>query len=123
MMKPPQLCLLRATQSAQNRMHTLLERENPRPKGFILSVKPYGCAGFGYQLNYLFETNPTHTIVTIDDLLIMIPQSALFYLIGTEIDYVEDPLSSRFVFNNPNQVGRCGCGESVLIEPKQIESD
>jgi iron-sulfur cluster assembly protein len=50
---------------------------------------------------------------------ILIDPSAILFLLGTEMDYKTDKLTSRFVFNNPNQIGACGCGESVEIRPAQ----
>ena len=69
--------------------------------GVRVSVKSGGCAGMSYVMEYTKEVNPN--------------DEAIMYLLGTEMDYKKEELSSSFVFNNPNETERCGCGESFKI--------
>ena len=86
-------------------------------KGLRIGVKKGGCAGMEYTMDYATEAGPLDEVVEENGIKIMIDPKAILFLIGTEIDYVTEKLSQRFVFNNPNQTDACGCGESVTIVP------
>ena len=69
------------------------------------------------EMDYVSEIKEGDEIVDQDDIRVVIDPKAILYLLGTEMDYVEDKFSSGFKFNNPNEVSACGCGESVEIVP------
>ena len=87
--------------------------------GVKVGVKNGGCAGMEYTMDYATEAAPLDEVVEDKGVTILIDPKAILFLIGTEVDYVTEKLSSRFVFNNPNQTDACGCGESVTILPSR----
>ncbi len=108
------------TEAAIAQMNRYMANQ-PGAYGLKLSLKSRGCSGLTYDLAFLTE-DPSLTSKS----LIPIPKSPLFldarallFVIGTEIDYQEEALSSEFVFKNPNQKGGCGCGQSFFTEEKE----
>ena len=81
-----------------------------------VSVKTGGCAGMSYVMEYTKEINPNDEVIDDKGVKVFVDSAAIMYLLGTEIDYKKEELSSSFVFNNPNETERCGCGESFKIE-------
>lgn len=85
--------------------------------GIRLNVKASGCSGKSYVVDYVDETNPNDLIIQLDkDVIICIEPAAYLMMKGTQIDYVKEGLNARFVFNNPNIKGACGCGESFYLD-------
>jgi iron-sulfur cluster assembly protein len=70
-----------------------------------------------YTMAVASEKRPHDEVVEQDGAVLLIEPSAIMYLLGTEMDYKTDKMSSQFVFNNPNQTSACGCGESVQLKP------
>ena len=89
--------------------------------GLRVGVKNGGCAGQEYLLEYAETANPLDEVVEDKGVTILIDPKAVLFLIGTTIDYEVSKLSSKFVFNNPNETDACGCGESVTISPAKLE--
>ena len=83
--------------------------------GLRVGVNPKGCAGQSYSIDFADKAEPMDEVVSTKGVTVVIDAKALMYLIGTELDYVEDKMSSSFVFRNPNEKGRCGCGESFHV--------
>jgi iron-sulfur cluster assembly protein len=81
-----------------------------------------GCAGMSYTMDYAEERGPLDEVVEDRGVKIFIDPKAIMFLIGTEMDFVREKLSARFIFKNPNQTAACGCGESVSIEPAKEEN-
>ena len=102
------------TPSAVNRIRELLV-SHPGAIGLKIGVKQRGCNGLTYTLEYATEKNKMDEEVNQDGAIILIDSKAQLTLLGTEMDYVQTPLSAEFVFNNPNIKGTCGCGESFSI--------
>lgn len=105
------------TDRAAARMQAIMERADNEYIGVRIGVKNGGCAGMEYTLDYATEKAPLDEMVEDRGVTILIDPKAILFLLGTEVDYVTEKLSSRFVFNNPNQTDACGCGESVTIVP------
>ena len=74
-------------------------------------------------MEYAESVDPRDEVVEDKGVRLMIDPKAVLFLLGTEMDYRIDKLSASFVFNNPNQTGACGCGESVAITPAKQEGD
>ena len=105
---------LSITQRAAERAKELLATQSDAA-GIKLAVKPRGCSGWSYSLDFAKEIAPADQTIEVSGVTFVIDQQALAYVSGTEVDFVEDKLGSSFVFSNPNEKGRCGCGESFHI--------
>ncbi|XP_073527066.1 iron-sulfur cluster assembly 1 homolog, mitochondrial [Phyllobates terribilis] len=105
---------LTLTPSAVNKVKQLLE-DKPDHIGLKVGVRTRGCNGLSYYLEYVKAKGVADEEVVQDGVRVFIEKKAQLTLLGTEMDYVEDKLSSEFVFNNPNIKGTCGCGESFNI--------
>ena len=103
------------TDAAAERVQALLrEREKPSV-GIRVGVKKGGCSGLSYVIEYADDLQKFDEVVEDKGIKVIIDPKAIMYLIGTEMDYVEEKMKSGFVFVNPNEKGRCGCGESFNV--------
>jgi iron-sulfur cluster assembly protein len=80
-----------------------------------IGVKTKGCSGMSYDMSWVDEPGPTDEVVKDKDLTVLVDRKASLFLIGTVMDYEEKNLTSGFTFTNPNEKGRCGCGESFHV--------
>ncbi|KFY82240.1 hypothetical protein V500_10696 [Pseudogymnoascus sp. VKM F-4518 (FW-2643)] len=101
------------TPTAIQQIRNLLNQ--PEPKLIKVGVKNRGCSGLSYNLEYVDKAGAFDETVEQDGVKVLIDSKALFSIIGSEMDYVEDKLSERFVFKNPNIKDECGCGESFMV--------
>ena len=83
--------------------------------GVRVGVKSGGCAGMSYVMEYAKDKNLNDELIEDKGVKVLIDPKAIMYLLGTEMDYKKEEFSSSFVFNNPNETERCGCGESFKI--------
>jgi iron-sulfur cluster assembly protein len=109
------------TDAAAERVRDILSRADQPYAGLRVGVKNGGCAGQEYIVEYADAQNPLDEVVEDKGVRILIEPKAVMFLLGSEVDYVETPLSAKFVFNNPNQTDACGCGESVTIIPATLD--
>ena len=116
-MARPKPKVLTLTDRAAERMREIMAQADENYIGVKIGVKNGGCAGMEYTMDYATEAAPLDEVVEDNGITILIDPKAILFLLGTEVDYVTEKLSSRFVFNNPNQTDACGCGESVTIVP------
>lgn len=105
------------TDAAAERVREIMDNADQRYIGLRVGVKNGGCAGQEYTFAYAEAAGPLDEVVEDKGVTVLIDPKAVLFLIGTEIDYETMRLSSKFVFNNPNQTDACGCGESVTIVP------
>ena len=85
-------------------------------KGIRFSVKKTGCSGLSYVIDYVDAPSPNDIVLPLNDgYLICLDKKSYPFLKGIEVDYVKQGLNYQFVFNNPNQTGQCGCGESFTV--------
>ena len=110
------------TDRAAERMIEIMAAADEDYIGVKIGVKNGGCAGMEYTMDYETEAGPLDEVVDENGIKIIIDPKAILFLIGTEIDFVTEKLSQRFVFNNPNQTDACGCGESVTIVPQKLNA-
>ena len=111
--------VLTLTDAAAERVKAIMARSETSVAGLRVGVKKGGCAGLEYTMEYAADVRPTDEVVEDKGVRILIEPSAILYLLGTEMDFKTDKLTSGFVFNNPNQTSACGCGTSVEIQPVQ----
>ena len=112
--------LINITSEALKRLKSLINEAEEDVKAIKLGVKNGGCAGMAYTMDYVGEISDSEEVIKMEDINIIIDNSAILFLLGTELDYEETKLNSGFVFNNPNQTDACGCGESVTLEQAEI---
>ena len=101
--------------NAANRIKEIMSNNEKNSIGVRVGVKSGGCAGMSYIMEYAKEINPTDEIIEEKGVKVFIDPSAIMYLLGTEMDYKKEKFSSQFVFKNPNETERCGCGESFKV--------
>jgi len=104
------------TNAAAARVRAILA-DKPGAIGLRVGVKKGGCAGMEYTMAVADTKAPHDEVVEHEGAVLLIEPTAIMYLLGTEMDFKTDKLASQFVFNNPNQTGACGCGESVNLTP------
>lgn len=108
------------TDAAADRVKALVSKgqENTAEEqilGLRVGVKSRGCSGLSYFVEYAKERKKFEEMVEDKGVKIFIDPAATMFLLGSEMDYVESTLQSGFVFNNPNEKSRCGCGESFSV--------
>jgi iron-sulfur cluster assembly protein len=103
------------TDSAAERIRALLAKRGKPAVGIRVGVRSRGCSGLTYTLEYADEKGKFDELVQDKGVTVLIDPKASMFIIGTEMDYVEDKLQSGFTFRNPNEKGRCGCGESFHV--------
>ncbi len=116
----PRPKIMSLTDAAAERI-TQIMRGKPGAQALKLGVTKGGCAGMEYTMDWVYELGPGDDVVEDKGVKLVIEPLAVMYLLGTEMDYTVDKLSSGFVFNNPNQQSACGCGESVELAPASAE--
>jgi iron-sulfur cluster assembly protein len=106
--------LMRLSDAAAERLTGLYSKGQA---GMLLriSVSTKGCSGLSYVMDWVPEPGPGDEVVTDKGLTVLVDRKASLFLIGSEMDYKTDVLTSGFTFSNPNEKGRCGCGESFHV--------
>ena len=100
---------------AANRIKEIMSKDDENSIGVRIGVKSGGCAGMSYIMEYAKEAKPADEVIEDKGVKVFIDPAAVIYLLGTEMDFKKDEFSSSFVFNNPNETERCGCGESFKV--------
>jgi iron-sulfur cluster assembly protein len=116
----PRPAILSMTEAAAARVRELMAKDEGI--GLRVGVKNGGCAGMEYTMEWAKEPKPFDEVVEQDGAKVLIEAKALMFLLGTQMDYQTGVLKSGFVFNNPNQISACGCGESVEIKPADMSA-
>jgi|TARA_B100001996_G_scaffold626_1_gene616 iron-sulfur cluster assembly protein len=101
--------------NAANRIKEIMANAEKNSVGVRVGVKSGGCAGMSYVMEYAKEINPNDEVIEDKGVKVFVDSGAIMYLLGTEMDYKKEQFSSSFVFKNPNESERCGCGESFKI--------
>lgn len=108
---------LTLTDAAADRVKEIMSGMDNDILGLRVGIKKGGCAGFEYIMEYAQKIEPLDEVIKTKDVTVLIDSKALLFLLGTEMDYVTEKMSSKFTFTNPNQTSACGCGESVELTP------
>ncbi len=106
--------VIKITSAAISRLHELMQKQEG--VGLRVGVKNGGCAGMEYTMEWAKEQGKFDEVVEQDGARVLIDAKAVMFLLGTEMDFKSSALKSGFVFNNPNQISACGCGESVQLK-------
>lgn len=107
---------LTLTDAAAERVKTLLAKRGKPSAGIRIGVRSKGCSGLSYTLEFADERSPYDEVVEAPQgVTVLIDPKATMFILGTEMDWVEDKMQNGFVFRNPNEKGRCGCGESFHV--------
>ena len=101
--------------TAATKIKEIMSKDKNKSLGVRIGVKSGGCAGMSYIMEYAKETNPNDEVIEDKGVKVFVDPSAIIYLIGTVMDYKKEEFSSTFVFKNPNETERCGCGESFKV--------
>jgi iron-sulfur cluster assembly protein len=119
----PRPQVMRLSEAAARRIQDVIGRADRPIAGVRVGVKNGGCAGMSYTMEYAEAVNPLDEVIADRGVRLLIDPKAVLFLLGTEMDFKIDKLSSGFVFKNPNQTSACGCGESVAITPASPEAE
>ena len=107
--------IITLSDNAAERIKEIMANAEDNSIGVRIGVKSGGCAGMTYVMEYTKEVNPNDELIEEKGVKVFIDSAAVMYLLGTEMDYKKEEFTSQFVFNNPNETERCGCGESFKI--------
>ena len=110
---------VKLTEAAAARIAAIMADADGKYVGVRVGVTNGGCAGMSYTMDYAEDAKPFEEVMEDKGVKIFIDPKAILFLIGTELDFVQEKLGARFLFKNPNQTSACGCGESVQITPAQ----
>ena len=107
--------IITLSDNAAQRIKEIMTNAKESYIGVRIGVKPGGCAGMSYVMEYAKSSNSNDEVIEDKGVKVLIDPNAVMYLLGTEMDYKKEELSSTFVFKNPNETERCGCGESFKV--------
>lgn len=112
--------VMTVSEAAARRVRQLAESANPPAAGLRVGIRKGGCAGMEYTMDLVREIDPKDEVVEADGARVFVDRAAVLFLIGTRMDLETTKFRSGFVFQNPNQVSACGCGESVELKPAAV---
>ena len=101
--------------NAAERIKEIMSKAEKDSVGVRVGVKSGGCAGMSYIMEYTKKISPNDEVIEDKGVKLFVDPGAIIYLLGTEMDYKKSEFSSSFVFKNPNETERCGCGESFKV--------
>ena len=107
--------IIKLSDNAANRIKEIMSGIESNAVGVRVAVKSGGCAGMSYVMEYAKDINPNDESIEDKGVKVFVDAAAVMYLLGTEMDYKKEDFSASFVFNNPNESERCGCGESFKV--------
>tara|TARA_B100001057_G_scaffold499179_1_gene608864 strand:+ start:2325 stop:2660 length:336 start_codon:yes stop_codon:yes gene_type:complete len=107
--------IIKLSDSAAERIKLIMSKAGSSAIGVRVGVKSGGCAGMSYIMEYAKEIKPNEEIIEQKGVKVLIDPKAIMYLLGTEMDFKKEKFSSQFIFKNPNETERCGCGESFKV--------
>ena len=108
--------IIKLSDNAASRIKEIMSGIESDAVGVRVAVKSGGCAGMSYVMEYAKGINPNDEVIEDKGVKVFVDASAVMYLLGPKMHYKKEDFSSSFVFNNPNESERCGCGESFKIE-------
>jgi iron-sulfur cluster assembly protein len=109
------LPVLKLTDAAAERVKALIARSEEPVLGLRVGVRKGGCSGLMYEVEYAKDRKKFEEVVEDKGVKVFVAPTAVMFLLGAEMDYREDKFASGFIFTNPNEKDRCGCGESFRV--------
>ena len=108
--------ILKVSDQASTQLSKIIESAPSDTVGVVVGIDKTGCNGYSYKLDFA-KKNEVENLdyVQKNNVKVYIDPKAVMFLLGSEMDYSTDKLSSRFIFKNPNEKSTCGCGESFSI--------
>ena len=107
--------VIKLSTNAAERIKEIMTKAEDKAIGVRVGVKSGGCAGMSYVMEYAKDIKPNEEVIEEKGVKVLIDPKAIMYLLGTEMDYKKEKFSSQFIFKNPNETERCGCGESFKV--------
>ena len=107
--------MISLTDAAAEQVKNLVDVSVEPVLGLRVGVSTKGCSGLTYVFEYAKDKKPFEEEVNTKGVKVFIDPGAIMYLLGTEMDYKKEQFSSSFIFKNPNETERCGCGESFKV--------
>ena len=107
--------IIKLSDSAAARIKEIMSNADSKTIGVRVGVKTGGCAGMSYSMEYAKDKKANDEVIEDKGVKVFIDPAAIIYLLGTEMDYKKEKFSSQFIFKNPNETERCGCGESFKV--------
>ena len=107
--------IIKLSDNAASRIKEIMSSAEKSSIGIRVGVKSGGCAGMSYVMEYAEKINPSDEVIEEKGVKLFVDPGAIMYLLGTEMDYKKEQFSSSFIFKNPNETERCGCGESFKV--------
>ena len=107
--------IIKLSDNAALKIKEIMSNAEQGSLGVRVSVKSGGCAGMSYVMEYAKDIKPNEEVIEEKGVKVLIDPKAIMYLLGTEMDYKKEKFSSQFIFKNPNETERCGCGESFKV--------
>ena len=107
--------IITITERASKRVQEILKNADKGIVGLRIGIKTAWCSGLQYTVEFASEQKAFEDVIDVNGVSILIDPSAVMFIIGSEMDWIEDKFSSSFVFNNPNETAKCGCGESFSV--------
>lgn len=108
----PSKPIISITAAAADRVKHLLAKRDKPSIGIRVGVKTGGCSGLTYTFEYAEQKEQGDEMISDKGVNVLVEPKAVMYIIGTTLDFVDEKVSSGFVFINPNEKGGCGCGKS-----------
>ncbi|KAA8735451.1 iron-sulfur cluster assembly protein IscA [Acinetobacter qingfengensis] len=106
--------MIHLTESAAQHVANFLANRG-KGEGIRIGIKTSGCSGLAYVLEFVDEADPHDEVYENHGVKVFVDPKSLVYIDGLEMDYIKNGLNEGFEFNNPNQKGECGCGESFTV--------
>ena len=122
-MPNPRPAVMKVTEAAAEQIRGIIARAEKPVAGVRVGLEKGGCAGMSYQMDLAEEVGKGDEVIETAGGRVLVDPKAVLYLLGSEMDFVVDKLSAKFIFRNPNEVSSCGCGESVSLAPAKQNPD
>ena len=107
--------VIKLSTKAAERIKEIMSKAEDKAIGVRVGVKSGGCAGMSYVMEYTKDIKPNEEVIEEKGVKVLLDPKPIMYLLGTEMDYKKEKFSSQFIFKNPNETERCGCGESFKV--------